>query len=159
MTKEQIQEFTRRTTQENHSGLILVLCDVVCTYTVDALAAYAKGDGDGYMQNVEAARRAHNELMDCFDATNYHGRKVLSVLRYIYGQYVISVIKHEPIDLERCMDMMKSLRVSFEHLHSLDTEGPVMKNTHQVYAGLTYGKGTLNESTICADYGNRGYQA
>lgn len=158
MTKEQIQEFTRRTTQENHSGLILVLCDIVRTYTNDALTAYAAGDSDGYMTNVEAARRAHNELMDCFDAANYHGRKVLSVLRYIYGQYVISAIKREPIDLDRCMEMLDSLRVSFEHLHSIDPEGPVMKNTHQVYAGLTYGKGMLNESTLCSDYSNRGYQ-
>lgn len=158
MTKEQIQEFTRRTTQENHSGLILVLCDVVRVYTKDALAAFAEGNVEGYMSNVEAARRAHNELMDCFDATNYHGRKVLSVLRYIYGQFVISVIKREPVELDRCIGMLDSLQVSFEHLHSLDTEGPVMKNTHQVYAGLTYGKGTLNESTVCADYSKRGYQ-
>lgn len=158
MTKEQIQEFTRRTTQENHSGLILVLCDIVQAYTKDALAAFSEGQLDDYMHNVEAARRAHNELMDCFDSANYNGRKVLSVLRYIYGQFVISVIKREPIELERCMEMLSSLRISFEHLHSLDTEGPVMKNTHQVYAGLTYGKGTLNESMVCADYSNRGYQ-
>lgn len=158
MTKEQIQEFTRRTTQENHSGLILVLCDIVRAYTKDALTAYADGQIDSYMHHVEAARRAHNELMDCFDSSNYNGRKVLSVLRYIYGQFVISVIKREPIDLDRCMEMLSSLQISFEHLHSLDTEGPVMKNAHQVYAGLTYGKGTLNESTVCADYSKRGYQ-
>lgn len=158
MTKEQIQEFTRRTTQENHSGLILVLCDIVRVYTQDALKAYADGDEKEYMRTVECARRAHNELMDCFDMSDYHGRKVLSVLRYIYGQYVISVIKREPIDLDRCIGMLDSLQISFEHLHSLDTEGPVMKNTHQVYAGLTYGRGTLNESAICDDYSKRGYQ-
>ena len=33
-----------------------------------------------------------------------------------------------------------------------------MKNTHQVYAGLTYGKGTLSESTMGDTY-NRGYKA
>ena len=33
-----------------------------------------------------------------------------------------------------------------------------MRNVHQVYAGLTYGKGTLNESIQGVDYGTRGYQ-
>ena len=40
MTQEQKQEFTRRISQENHSGLILVLCDIFHTYGVDAMAAY-----------------------------------------------------------------------------------------------------------------------
>ena len=40
MTQEQKQEFTRRISQENHSGLILVLCDIFHTYGMDAMAAY-----------------------------------------------------------------------------------------------------------------------
>ena len=39
MTQEQKQEFTRRISQENHSGLILVLCDIFHTYGMDAMAA------------------------------------------------------------------------------------------------------------------------
>ena len=37
MTQEQKQEFTRRISQENHSGLILVLCDIFHTYGMDAM--------------------------------------------------------------------------------------------------------------------------
>ena len=54
--------------------------------------------------------------------------------------------------------MLDNLRVGFEKLHSIDTSEPVMKNTHQVYAGLTYGKGTLNESMLGDTY-NRGFKA
>ena len=46
----------------------------------------------------------------------------------------------------------------FVHLHELDNEGAVMQNVHQVYAGLTYGKGTLNESIQGVNYEKRGYQ-
>lgn len=38
MTQEQKQEFTRRISQENHTGLILVLCDIFHTYGNDAIA-------------------------------------------------------------------------------------------------------------------------
>lgn len=155
MTKEQIQEFTRRATQENHSGLILVLCDMDRVYISDALNA---DDTDEYMRNVELAKRTHNELMDCFNPMDAQGRKVLTVLRYIYGRLVASGVKRKPQELDVCLDMLDTLQVAFVHLHEIDPEGPVMKNAHQVYAGLTYGKGVLNESTMGADYGSRGFK-
>ena len=58
-----------------------------------------------------------------------------------------------------CENMMDNLRTGFEKLHEIDDEGPVMQNAHQVYAGLTYGKGTLNESLEGADYSKRGFLA
>ena len=47
---------------------------------------------------------------------------------------------------------------SFEKLSEQDDSGPVMSNAQSVYAGLTYGKGTLNESTSSLS-DNRGYMA
>lgn len=158
MTKEQIQEFTRRITQENHSGLILVLCDMVRVYTQDALHAFEEGDETAYMHAVEQARCANHELMDCFEPGDPRGRRVICVLRYIYGQYVTSLIKRSPVEFEACLRLLDKLQAAFEQMHSMDTEGAVMKNAHQVYAGLTYGRGTLNESAVCDDYSKRGFQ-
>lgn len=155
MTKEQIREFTRRATQENHSGLILVLCDMDRVYISDACSA---DDADEYMRNIELAKRTHNELMSCFNPMDAQGKKVLVVLRYIYGRLVASGVKRKPQELDICLGMLETLRIGFVHLHEIDTEGPVMRNAHQVYAGLTYGKGVLNESTVGADYGSRGFK-
>ncbi|MGN0151883.1 MAG: hypothetical protein ACI39Q_05360 [Wujia sp.] len=157
MTKEQIREFTLRTTQENHSGLILVLCDIERVYISDAIAAYDE-DVDCYMKNMELAKRAHNELMSCFDPADPRGRSVLNVLRFIYGKLVASTVRRSPQDIDRCVVMLDTLRVGFEHLHEIDTDGPVMQNTHRVYAGLTYGKGVLNENALGVDYSSRGFK-
>ncbi len=158
MTKEQIKEFTLRTTNSNHSGLILVLFDVVDVYISDSILAYASGDNEGYLKNIRLAKKSHNELMSCINPRDELGRKVLSIFRFIYGKLASSEAKRKPEELDRCLGMLHSLRVGFEKLHSIDEEGPVMKNTHQVYAGLTYGKGTLSESTIGDTY-NRGFKA
>ena len=40
---------------------------------------------------------------------------------------------------------------SFEQVAKQDTSGAVMANTQQIYAGLTYGKGTLNEVSMSLD--------
>lgn len=159
MTKEQIQEFTLRTSQSNHSGLILVLFDVEQVYLEDAMAAYASGNTEGYSRNIELARRAHNELMSCINPMDLLGRRVLSILRFIYGKLVASSVKREPQELDRCSNMMDNLREGFVRLHELDEEDAVMQNTHQVYAGLTYGRGVLNESIGGTDYGSRGFKA
>ena len=156
MTKEQIQEFTLRTSQSNHSGLILVLFDIIRVYMEDALNAYAQNDVDTYFKNIECAKKAHNELMDCINPLDEQGRKILTILRFIYKKMIESSVKRIPQELDRCDKMMDNLRVCFERLHELDEEGPIMRNTHQVYAGLIYGKGVLNESVEGA-YGNRGF--
>lgn len=158
MTKDQIQEFTLKITQENHSGLILVLCDMEKIYMQDAMDAYPQ-DMDGYLKNVELARRGMNELISCFNPADPLGVRVVTILRFIYGKLVKSAVKQEPQDLDRCKEMVDNLRVGFVCLHEIDTDGPVMKNTHQVYAGLTYGKGTLNESVQGVDYSSRGFKA
>ncbi|MBQ9935532.1 MAG: flagellar protein FliS [Lachnospiraceae bacterium] len=156
MTKEQIKEFTLRTTNSNHSGLILVLFDVVNVYISDSINAYDSDDKEQYIKSIRLAKKSHNELISCINPKDELGRKVLSVFRFIYGKLVSSEVKRRPDDLDRCRAMLDNLRVGFEKLHSLDDEEPVMKNAHQVYAGLTYGKGTLSESTLGDTY-NRGF--
>ena len=157
MTKEQIQEFTLRTTQENHSGLILVLTDIVRVYMSEALSFYKEGNADEYFKSVELCKRALNELIDCFNPGDLLAYRVVSILRFIYDKLVMSAVRGVPQELDRCASMLDNLRIGFVKLHEIDTDGPVMKNTHQVYAGLTYGKGYLNESV--GDTSKRGFTA
>lgn len=158
MTNELKKEFTLRISQANHSGMILILCDMEKVYVGDAITAYEEGDDANYLIYVNYAKKVHNELMSCFATNDSLGIKVLNILRFIYKKLVESSVKQCPCDLDRCMNMMDNLREGFVRLHEIDDEGPVMRNTQQVYAGLTYGKGTLNESFGKQDYSNRGFK-
>ena len=40
--------------------------------------------------------------------------------------------------------MIQELKESYEQVSSQDTSAPIMQNTQTVYAGLTYGKTSLN---------------
>ena len=81
MTKEQIKEFTLRTTNANHSGLILVLFDVVKVYISDSISAYEEKDEEGYMRYIRMAKKSHNELMSCINPKDELGKRVLQVFR------------------------------------------------------------------------------
>ena len=96
MTQEQKQEFTRRISQENHTGLILVLCDIFHTYGNDAIAAYEADDTTAYLQNIGQARRAMQELIECFSKEDPLGRNVIAILRFIYGKLVRSEVRRQP---------------------------------------------------------------
>ena len=54
---------------------------------------------------------------------------------------------------------MGGLHESFEKIAQEDTSETVMKNSQQVYAGLTYGKGTLNEVFMNPNEASRGFKA
>ena len=51
--------------------------------------------------------------------------------------------------------MLKKLRKSFEDVAAQDDSEPLMSNTQDVYAGLTYGRGSLNENVNTVP--NRGF--
>lgn len=159
MTKEQIKEYTLRTTQANQSGLVMVLFEIENIFLDDALRCYEESDTDGFLKNLEQARKAHNELMAAMNPRDINGYRVWSLLRYMYRLLANAMVKREPIELDRVAGMMDKLREGFAAVCEKDDEPPVMKNTHQVYAGLTYGRGSLNESYGTADYSNRGFKA
>ena len=63
MKKEQIVDFTRRISQANRSGLVVVMYDIFFTYLDDARAAYDAADWDAYKEALRRAQRAIDELI------------------------------------------------------------------------------------------------
>jgi flagellar protein FliS len=59
------------------------------------------------------------------------------------------------LDAER---VMRGLYTSFEEVAKRDKSEPLMHNTQQVFAGMTYGRTSLNENLSEAD-SNRGFLA
>jgi flagellar protein FliS len=159
MTRDQIRDFTLKISQANQSGLILILTDMCRIYMDDCVLCFNDGDTQGFKRNLELSLKGVNELIACFNPANKQAREVISLLRYIYGRLASSQVKRRPVDMEQCVSILGRLRVGFEKLHELDDEGPVMRNTHQVYAGLTYSRGTLNEEVQSLSGERRGFFA
>ena len=57
--------------------------------------------------------------------------------------------------IEEAEKILKRLYAAFCEAAKSDTSGPLMTNTQQVYAGITYGRSNLNESYI--EDGHRGF--
>lgn len=155
MTSEQIKEYNLRVSHANASGLVLILFDIELDSLKEAVDAYNIGDSEKFSKSIAIALKANEELINIINPTNNVGRDVLSLYIFVNGKIISSRVKRMPVELEACISIMSNLRVGFESLADKDEDEPIMSNTQQVHAGLTYGKGYLNETMDVSP--NRGY--
>ena len=80
---------------------------------------------------------------------------------YIYANKELTAarVQMQPELLDSVAEIFEKLLAGYKKVSEEDVSGPVMKNTQQVYAGLTYGRGTLNEMYVNGNEARRGFMA
>ena len=157
MTREKKQEFTLRITQANKTGLVVILYDMTLTFLEDAVMEFDKGNIMEYKRNIDGAKKCLDELLASLHL-GYDISESLRGLYYFYKRELTSgAVQQKKEFLLPVIEMIKELKESYEKVASQDSSLPLMKNTQTVYAGLTYGKRSLNVNL--ADQGiNRGFR-
>ncbi|BCN32952.1 flagellar export chaperone FliS [Anaeromicropila herbilytica] len=159
MNKESLQIYTARVTQGSRSDLVLVMYDVILEDLETAEKAYNDGDIDTFEHDLKHAQKFLNELMGTLDYKYVMALDLVQLYIYANKKIITAIIKREIETLSTVKKVMSSLRVGFEGVAKEDTSGPIMQNSQKIYAGLTYGKGTLNESFFDIQEGSRGFKA
>ena len=117
MKKEQIMDFTRRISQSNRGGLVIVIYDIFFAYMEDTKEAHDNGEWENYKTALRNASKTISELISSLD-----------------------------FSYELAENLMKKLYTAFAEVMKEDTSAPLMRNTQQIYAGYTYGKNDLVET-------------
>jgi flagellar protein FliS len=156
MQKELIGDFTRRLSQCNKGEMIVIIYDIYFAHAQDAKEALATADHPAYKEAVHKAQRTLNALIGALDFSYPIANNLYAL--YLYARNALARALYENrvdgiMDAER---VMKRLYSSFVEAAKQDTSAPLMSNTQQVYAGMTYGRSTLNENLAQTDY-NRGF--
>ncbi len=155
MTKEKKQEYTLKITSASATGIIVIMYELAIEYMEEAKKCFELSDHEGAKISCANAGRVLGDLISALDFSYGISYPLFRIYEYVSKEVSMSVIKNDGKALSECIRLMLSLKDSFEEVEKQDQSGPVMNNTQAVYAGLTYGKGTLNESTTGS--GNRGY--
>ena len=146
MQKEQIQEFTRRITLSNKTGLVVVTYDIFFAYLADAKKAKEEMQWDAFKQSVRMAQKCVNELVDTLDFSYELAGELYRTYVYCKERLATALYKRSEEELIECESLMKLLYESFVKLAEADDSEPIMKNTEQVYVGYTYGRSDVNSS-------------
>lgn len=158
MTKELIQEYTTRVSQASRSELIVIIYDIILEDIKSAGNAYKDGNIEFYIKDLKHSQRFVNELMGSLDYSHKISYELMSLYIFINKSIVSAIFKKEPGTLEGAKNVLTKLMNGFEEVAKKDSTGSIMKNTQQLYVGLTYGKGALNEVSIDPLEQNRGFK-
>lgn len=146
MTKEQKLEFTRKVTQANRSGLVLIKFEILFAYFDDIRAAFEKGD----FENMTGSVRHADAVLKSFEQTLDFSYEISPRLYALYDfhrrQLAKVLMRHSLKELDQSRKMLESVYLAFAEAAKQDASKPLMQNAQQVYAGYTYGKNSLNES-------------
>lgn len=146
MKKEQIQDFTRRISQCNKGGLIVLMYEICFAYFEEAEEAFEKKDWDGYKTALRNGERAIDELMGALDFSYDLAKDLYRIYVFCRDSLAKSMYKRDTADLRNAARLMKKLYSGFVAAAEQDTSPPLMKNTQQVVAGYTYGRDDLIEA-------------
>ncbi|MDE7326653.1 MAG: flagellar export chaperone FliS [Lachnospiraceae bacterium] len=159
MDRERLKEFTFRVSQASRTELIVIMYDVILSDTKVARQALVEGDVAGYRSELKHAQRFLSELMGALDYQYDISYELLSLYSFANKSLIRASVSRDPALLDAVDKVVTGLRASFREIAAQDTDGPIMRNTEQVYAGLTYGKGCLNESSLDPNGTKRGFMA
>lgn len=155
MTDEAKKNFTMRITQANKSELVVILYEIYLTYLEDALHAGEKKEE--FHQAIRKARKCMDELIGSLDFTYELSHRLFQLYVYVNKEMVAADVRGKTDSLRICRRIMQGLMEAYREVSRQDTSGPVMENAQTVYAGLTYGRGSLTENMM--QQGNRGFFA
>lgn len=145
MTKDEISGYSYRIVQASKTELIVIMYEMAQNYINDALDEFENANIDGFRDDLKKAQRVINKLSGSLDLNYQISSELLNLYLYMNNVIVKSSIRKEVEELRTVSTMLQKLGAAFLKVSGEDKSGPLMKNTQQVYAGLTYSNGGLNE--------------
>ena len=159
MTQEQIKTYTLRVSQASPRELVVIMYDIILDDIQNARQAKDANNEKQYQADLTHAYRFLNELMESLDFSIGISYQLMSLYIYVNKMLARARVSGNLEPLNAVEMVIGKLRAGFDGIKDQDKTGAVMQNVQQVYAGLTYGKGKLNESYFNLQDYNRGFKA
>lgn len=156
MEKETIQAYTLRISQANRTELIVIIYELILHDLREA--KQQTKDQEQLNKTLYHACKCVNELITALDFQYPLSCDLMRLYRYVNECIAKVKTTKDSKLLDSAIATIDGLRIAFAEVAKKDPTGAVMMNTEQVYAGLTYSKGSLNES-LYSGGSLRGFQA
>lgn len=156
MTKERIQDFTRRIAFANKTEMIVILYDIAIEYIEDAVYSLEAGKKDEFRNDIVKAKNTVSELMNSLDTSAEPGMILLNLYVFCKKELTHGFTMFDGKSLDTVAGILKELRGVYEELSRKDNSGAVMEHAEAVYTGFTYNRNSLQDNFSNLDLG-RGF--
>lgn len=159
MNKELAKTFATRVSQATRTELIVIMYEIILSDINSAIDYFDKGEEAFFIQDIKHGQRFLNELMGSLDYQYNISKELMSLYVFVNKSLINSMFGKSVKGLLDAKEVLTILLDGFEGIKKEDNYGNVMQNTGQIYAGLTYGRGYLNETFVDPNQQNRGFLA
>ncbi len=155
-----IKNFQNRIVNGDKAELVLVHYEMIIAEIEDCLTFLQEGQSEKFYQSNERARNLIKELINSLDFNYSISRELFSLYIFVNKKLIESMYCRGERSLKVAKRVLNNLLIGWRKAaESVDTDDVAFANAENVYAGLTYGNGTLNESVIAASSSPRGLKA
>jgi len=145
MNKDKISAFTLKIASSNGCGLIAVLYEIYGEYETEALNYFEAGKVNDAVAALKKCAEVVNHLQKDLNFNYKVSRDLYALYDYVQRNVSKSIYQANSDGLLEAKRVMDELGDAFDKLAKKDSSAPIMKNTQYVMAGMTYGRGALNE--------------
>lgn len=153
------EDYIRRVTQANRSQLVVITYEIINSEMKQAQADFEEGNWENYEKELKNAQKFLNELMGSLDYKYSVSKELMEIYIYINKVLIEARMQKNIEKLTVAIKIMTGLQEAFNEVEKQDTSGPVLGQSQKLYAGLTYGKGVLNEISVNVNGSLGGFRA
>jgi len=158
MNSTVVKDFQNKIVNAGQGDLLMITYDMLFVSIEEAIEAIDNEQDAQFNKSMVRAHRLLRELSDNLNFIFDISRDLMSIYIYINKELIDASIHLDTEPLNRCLDVLKLLYNGFDQVNLEDNKKPLIGNSQKVYAGLTYGKGSLNE-TVYNQNTSRGFKA
>ncbi|MBQ9513100.1 MAG: flagellar protein FliS [Lachnospiraceae bacterium] len=158
MTLEKKRAFTRRIAQANKTQIITILYEMAMEYLDAACDAFETDNMADFDIEVNRAQEVINELIRSLHLEYDLAQQFLQLYLFAKRELIMAITRHSVVPVEYVSHMMRRLHEAYLELEQKDHTPAQMRDTEMVFAGLTYGRDSLNES-VALSGASRGFTA
>jgi flagellar protein FliS len=159
MDKDVLQGFATRVSQANRSELVVVIYEAAIASIQEGKSFLEKQEIENARHEIDRAKGMVEELMRSLDMQYSISHYLRQLYIYAYQELCQGIAQRDSSLFDHSLQVLQGLLPSFQELAKQDDSKPLMENTQQIYAGLTYGRGNLNETIAVGVSRNRGFEA
>ncbi len=158
MTVEKKQEFTLKISQANKTQMITIIYEIVIDYLEEVIEHMGAGRRKEANESLDRAQNCIDELLHSLNMEYELARNLHKIYIFSKKELMAAGVTGNAERVARVLKNFRSLHEAYLVLEKADTSETLMDNTQKVYAGLTYGRYSLNED-VTSSYMNRGFKA
>lgn len=153
-----VKEFQQRIVSASQNDLLVINYEMLMAELDEAIEKFDLQDMAAYNTSMGRATKLLNELSQNLDFTYDISKDLMSLYIFVNKKFIEASTQNSVQPLHTAQDVLGTLLVGWKEANRTeDNDTPVIQNSQQLFAGLTYGKGSLNE-TVYQDQ-SRGFRA